>query len=193
MTTAATETATMFGWHFLPESRCLQHSRSKKAITEGSVTKVRRPLELCRHGLHASERAIDSLQFAPGPIVCRVELSGEILRGSDKACATERRVLWMADATRTLHEFAVWCARGALERQRATGHEPDPRSWAALDAKLAWLNGEITEQELAAARDAARNAARNAAWDAAWDAARDAQNTELERRLMALAPVAAQP
>ena len=77
-----------------------------------------------------------------------------------------------------LHEFACVCAERALSR---VGN-PDSRSIAAIAAKRAWMRGEITDAELAAARDAAwvaaRAAARDAAWDAtwaaAWDAARDA-------------------
>jgi len=79
--------------------------------------------------------------------------------------------------------------------------EPQPQ--AAIDAKRAWLRGDIGDVELAAARDAARAAARDAAraaarataraaarataWDAArgaaraaaWGAAWDAQTTRL--------------
>ena len=54
----------------------------------------------------------------------------------------------------------------------------DPRPQAAIDAKRAWVRGEINDGELAAACDAARAAswaaARAAACDAARDAARDA-------------------
>ena len=54
----------------------------------------------------------------------------------------------------------------------------DPRAQAAIDAKRAWVRGEITDSELFAASDAACaasaaawDAARAAAWDAAWGAA----------------------
>ena len=54
----------------------------------------------------------------------------------------------------------------------------DPHPQAAIDAKRAWVRGEITDYELAAAwgaaRGAARAAARAAAWATAWDAARTA-------------------
>ena len=81
-----------------------------------------------------------------------------------------------------LHEFACVCAERALSR---VGN-PDSRSIAAIAAKRAWMRGEITDAELAAARDAAwdaerdaeraaeRDAARAAARDAARAAARDA-------------------
>lgn len=98
-----------------------------------------------------------------------------------------------------LNEFACWSAEQALLQ---AGHEPDPRSWAAIETKRKWLKGEATDEELDAARDAARAAARAgagvaawaaaeaAAWAAAraaaWDATWAAQNTKLEEMLLAL-------
>ncbi len=69
-----------------------------------------------------------------------------------------------------LHEFACRCAEDVLKLVK----DPDPRSVAAIEAKRKWLKGEITDEELDAARDAAWAAARDAAWAAAWAAARDA-------------------
>ncbi len=66
-----------------------------------------------------------------------------------------------------LHEFACRCAEYAL----TFVENPDPRSVAAIEAKRAWLRGEITDDELAAVRDAAWDAARAAAWGAAGAAA----------------------
>ena len=65
-----------------------------------------------------------------------------------------------------LHEFACRCAERALSKIE----NPDPRSVAAIAAKRAWIKGEITDDDLYAARKAAWYAA----WDAAWEAARDA-------------------
>ena len=77
-----------------------------------------------------------------------------------------------------LHEFACRCAEYAF----TFVENPDPRSVAAIEAKRAWLRGEITGVELAAARDAAVDTTEVAAWDAAvaaawaaaWAAAEDA-------------------
>src|SRR5690606_27251561 len=91
--------------------------------------------------------------------------------------------------------FAADCAEAALLGERASGREPDERSWAAVDAARAFARGEIRS----AARDArdaawfaaaaagryARAAAKAAADAAAWatwdarDAARDAQYRRL--------------
>lgn len=73
-----------------------------------------------------------------------------------------------------LHEFACKFAEAALPVWEAK-FPGDRRPHEAIAAKRAWLRGEITDDELAAAREAAREAARNAArgaaWSAAWDAA----------------------
>ena len=92
------------------------------------------------------------MHYAPGPIVCRVEIGGEIEQDSDKIVGTERTVLWWADATNTLHTFACWCAERALKSVKVT----DERSWNAV--KLKWLKGEATDAELDAARSAAESA-----------------------------------
>jgi hypothetical protein len=165
------------GWHFVAEDRCLANGDGRP-VRAGETYSVDGEPVLCEHGLHASRRALDALRYAPGAIVCRVRLSGTIVEGEDKACATERTVLAMADATRTLHEFAIWCAEGALRKANVK----DGDCWEALAVKRRWLDGQASDEEL----DAARAAARDAAWDAARDAARDAQNEELERRLLAL-------
>ena len=105
---------------------------------------------------------------------------------------------------KTLHEFACVCAERVLSRVE----NPDPRSVAAIEAKRAWIKGEISDAELDAARVsawvAARAAARGAAWaatmdaasaaawaaawaaarDAAWDAERAWQVEELKKLLM---------
>ena len=71
-----------------------------------------------------------------------------------------------------LNEFACRCAERALSRVE----HPDSRSVAAIEAKRAWMKGEISDAELAVASAAAWDAARDAAdtADAAWDAARAA-------------------
>ena len=71
----------------------------------------------------------------------------------------------------TLQEFTCLCAG------RALGHieHPDPRSAAAIQAKRAWLRGEMPDGELAAAHAAALAAVRDsegigkiAAWSCVW-------------------------
>ena len=82
-----------------------------------------------------------------------------------KVCAEYRKVLWWADCTQVLHEFACDEAERALE----LAGNPDPRSLKAIETKRKWLKGEATDDELAAA----------------WAAA----NERLAERLSALGPM----
>ena len=136
---------------------------------------------LCRVGLHASKRALDALDNAPGPFVSRVRLEGWIVAGDDKACATRRvRLAGPVDVTRELRLCACDCAERVLpifERE----HPADDRPRKAVEVARRFANGEATQEELAAAwaatRAAAGAAARDAAWAAAWDTAWDALRT----------------
>jgi hypothetical protein len=201
-------------WHFIRDDSTIKTSSMKRPLKvhQGQILRHRGPLELCRKGLHASIKPLDALEYAPGTMICRVECSGDVIYGEDKLVCSRRKVLWAKDASRPLHEFAIWCASRALEKIG----DPDPRSLRAVEVKKLWLDGEATNEELddaghaarCAAWDSARDAAQKAAWHAAWraasEAAKDAawaaawwaarfaawetQNEELERRLLALHP-----
>jgi hypothetical protein len=168
------------GWHWLRDDGKLNYPPRRK-VEVGQTLRLPRGQapSLCERGFHASKRALDALQYAPGALVCRVTLGGTISEGSDKACASERTVLWMADATNVLHEFACWCAEGALKAAKVQ----DARCWKAIETKRRWITREATDEELAAARDAA--------WAAAWaaraaasDAARDAAWAEQKQKFI---------
>jgi hypothetical protein len=180
-------------WHFAPDNRKTRYSN--EPIIVGQTLKVKPPVELCERGLHASKRAIDALQYAPGAYVCLVRLSGEVTHGDDKSVASERTVIAAADATRLLFQFSIDCAARAMERC-GWGHED---SWNALAIRAAHMDGLADGAGLSAARSAAeavagaaaeavagaaaeaaarsaawsaaRSAARAAAWSAAWSAA----------------------
>ena len=95
-----------------------------------------------------------------------------------------------------LHEYACRCAEYALTFVR----EPDSRSIEAIEAKRKWLRGEISNDDLTAARaaadaawaaaDAADAAARAAACDAANAAARAAANAAARAAAWAAAAAA---
>ena len=180
-------------WHFLREDKRLGYGDGRLVEVGQTLTCDPNSIKLCHMGFHGSGKLMDALKYAPGPIVCRVELSGKIIKGDDKYVASERTVIKMADATNVLHEFACLCAEDALKLVK----NPDPQSVAAIEAKRKWLRGEITDKELYAAKAAAggaawlaaraavsgapRDAARAAEWaamkaarEAVWAAARDA-------------------
>lgn len=163
----------MNGWHFLGNDKRLGYGDGRKP-GKGQTLRVstnERRLKLCEWGLHASKKPLDALCYASGSFVARVCLSGEILHGSNKSCATERTPLTpYKDASHIVHEFACWCAERALRRAKST----DQRSWNAIKTKRAWLRGKATDDELFAAAAAAWDVARAAALAAVRDVARDA-------------------
>ena len=174
---------TILGWHFCAEDKRLGYDDGREII-EGETLRVEGEPALCQHGLHASERLIDALKYAPGPILCRVELSDGIIKGDDKAVARARKTLWMFDATNALRDFAATVAEQALVAERAAGREPDPRSWAAVQFMRDLLAGKIKEEDQEAARKAvwsATDSARSAAWTAARKAAWSATDSAAAR------------
>ena len=201
---------TVTGWYFSEESRLLRHGDARP-IEIGVTHEVDAPIQLCKRGLHASVRAIDALKYAPGPIVWRVELSGEIKTGDDKCVATHRKYIGGGvDARAVMRAFACRCAldvahlwdmpplvRAYLE----TGDESimdaawaaaSDAAWAAASyaasyaARAAARAAASYAARAAAASDAASYAASYAARATAGAAASDAQNAHFESMLMEL-------
>ena len=165
----------MLAWHFIGEDKRLGNGDGR-LVEVGQTLECEGEPALCSNGMHGSARLIDALKYASGPIVCRVEIEGDVIEGDDKLCGRRRTVLWMLDATRLLHEFACQSAEDAL----ALVEQPDERSVAGIAAKRAWLDGKITDKKLDSAWAAAWDASQNVAWVAsaaalaAWDASRSA-------------------
>jgi hypothetical protein len=93
-------------WHFVDKT--LRGDRSIPA--DGVTLKQKGPVVLCKSGLHASVHILDALRYAPGAMVCRVELSGVVVEDEDKIVASKRTILWRLDATDVLCVFARKCA-----------------------------------------------------------------------------------
>ena len=176
-------------WHFSDGKINYGDGRQiKKGETYRVMWPYRRYTEptLCKAGFHGSFRAIDALLYANGSIISLCEIHGRVKFGDDKICGDSRKVLYVADASKLLFEFACWVAEQALAARMAEGYKFEPQTFAAIQARRDFQIGKITQQELSAAWAAARSAARSAAWSAAWAAAQVAQNTELENRLLSL-------
>src|SRR5262245_56673756 len=78
-----------------------------RAVIIGETLEVKPPIVPCKHGLHASVHPMDALQYAPGPILYKVKLSGEIVaHDNDKHAASQRTALGRRDATQMLRSFA---------------------------------------------------------------------------------------
>jgi len=159
----------MKAWHFLRNDGKLRDGSQPPKVGETLIYDGK--LEMCKSGLHASIKPLDALRYAPGDIICRVNLGGVIIKADDKLLGSERTILWQYNAEPVLRHFARQCALDVIHLWQApdvviqylkTGDES--LRVAAWDAASDW----------AAARDAARAAAWDAAWAAAWDAARAA-------------------
>ena len=133
----------MLAWHFLKADRRLAYPPHTPVFAGQRLTVAPERLRLCTYGLHASVRALDALEYAPGPVVCRVALGGVIKRGNDKVCASERTVLAMADATETLRAFARSCALDVIDK---------------------WSAPPVVRKYLATGNESLREAAASAAW-----------------------------
>jgi len=149
-------------WHFVRNGRNL---RDGQPLVVGKTYHHKGFVKMCHSGLHASRRVLDALQYAPGCILCEVEVWGDVVEDSNKLVGRHRTVLSATDVTNVLHEFACQVTEQMLG---AAGVE-DERSWHAIDAKRAWIRGDIGDTELDAAGDAAWDAAWGAAGGAAWD------------------------
>ena len=164
-------------WHFLAEDCRLGYDDGRKVVV-GETLRVDETPILCKRGFHASQRAIDALRFARGPIVCLVTLGGTVLNEtkqsiSDKSVAQERTVLWMYNASNLLRHFACDVAEVALLAERKAGREPDARSFAVIEVMRRFMRGEASDSEWAIADTAADTAAANArisAWTATGNA-----------------------
>ncbi len=121
----------------------------------------------CESGLHASEHPFDALRYAPGNLLHRVVLRGEVIPNGnpiDKVCARERKIVATINAGKMCRAFARRVALDVIDK------------WDAPKIVLDYLKtGDEFLRE--AARGAAWAAASDAAWDAAWDAARDAASS----------------
>lgn len=140
------QTKPILAWHFCRADRRTRFSN--EPIVNGETLSVTGTLCLCSKGLHASIDVFDALHYAPGPVLCRVKLSGGILRETDKLCAHHRKVLWSKNVSRLLHEFACLCAEHALRKVGVR----DERPWKAIKMKRAWLKGEVTDEAFREAR-----------------------------------------
>ena len=142
----------MKAWHFVKPDKRLRFDPFTE-INVGETIKVDpEKLSICSYGLHASKRAIDALSFVDweDAWICRVTLGGKMLEEADKFCASERTVLWMAPADDILRVFACEAALFCLPLWDAEYPE-DKRPLQAIDAKLGWCDGIVTENDLASA------------------------------------------
>ena len=171
-------------WYFSNEECALRYN-DNRPIREGDVHSVEGEIVACKNGLHASTNILNALEYAPGPVLWRVGMSGDCDIGEDKVCYRHREYYKGVDVTDILRKFAKQCALDVIHL------------WNAPQVVVDYLNSDSEELRDAArgagrgagrgaAWDAARDAARGAAWGAAWDAARGAAWGAQEKRLLSM-------
>ena len=147
----------MLAWYFSGPNRTLRYSDRRK-IRVGDTHKVKPPIEMCRNGLHASEELINALNYAPSVnnlVLYRVRLSGEIIKGGDKAVASERTYLASVSVDKILREFARRQALINIEKIKPYCSQEN------YEVMLKWLTTGDEKYK-------------SAAWSAAWFAAKSA-------------------
>jgi hypothetical protein len=149
----------MLAWHFLPTDGRLQFGSRSEVRVGQTLRRDPAKLSLCNYGLHASVQPLNALNYAPGPVVCRVRLGGTIIEDDDKCVASRRTVVWMADAERELRLFACWCVRNTpLHDGRVVWDLlTDKRSKAAVEVAERYADGLATDDELQSTALAARS------------------------------------
>jgi len=171
-------------YYFAPGDRRLRYGDGRDIVLGEAHTVDCEPV-LCESGLHASRRALDSLVYAPGPVLYRVALGGTVVHGDDKSCATERTYVGGGvDVSDVLRDFArrcaldvvhLWDAPSVVVQYLETGDENLRAAAARVAAALAARTSARTAARVAteaawAAAEAAARVAAEAAW-AAWAAA----------------------
>ena len=145
----------MKAWHFVGETL-----RDGSPVPADGVTlRYDGDIALCCRGYHASKRAIDALTYAPGPVICRVELGGTIIHSGDKMVASERTILWRVEGSGLLRRFARKTAYGLIDL------------WDAPEVVVEYL--KTGNEEI---RSEAYSVARSVAYSTAWSAARSARS-----------------
>ena len=176
-------------YHFLKDDMCGRYG-NEPAWKEGEERSVKGKLVMCVHGYHASPSFYDALNYAKGNMACIVELSGEIIKDTDKYVATKRKLIKVVNAEKILRTWSCDCAERALKKAGVK----DGHGWNAIKVARLYNEGKATKDELdaawGAAWDVARHAARAAAWDAARATAWDARDAALAAALDAALDIA---
>ena len=130
-------------WYFSTANRRLRYWDDREIVLGGLHSVPGEPV-LCEYGLHASADALDALKYAPGPVVWRVKLGGQIVQCADKACAQTREyVAGGIDVSNVFRKFARDCA---------------------LDVAHLWNMPDVVRRYLKTGREDLRAEARDAAY-----------------------------
>ncbi|HLT96686.1 MAG TPA: hypothetical protein VK070_07840 [Acidimicrobiia bacterium] len=145
-------------------------------------------LQPCAYGYHLTRGPQVFGWLGPTLYVAEACPDHDLVAADDKLVTCRVRLVRRLDRwdETTARLFAADCAEAVLLGERASGREPDERSWAAVEAARAFTRGEISRVEAEAAATAA-----TAAWAAAVAAAGAATETTAAASVAAAAAGAA--
>lgn len=88
------------GWHFLPASMKLEYSDNREAKVGQtlSISPHTSP-RLCAAGMHAAPTPEKASNYKKGPVLCYVEVSGDLKEDHNKFCGRNRKVIWAKKLT----------------------------------------------------------------------------------------------
>lgn len=145
---------TIIAYHFLRADMASPHRPHTKWAVGQKRTLRGGDIIPCIRGYHGSPTSFDAVQYATGPILCKVWLSGNVQTHGDpvdKYVARTRKLLAAVDVSRELRMFAADCAERVLPIFE--GLRPaDKRPRAAIQAARDYANGLIDAEELGRAR-----------------------------------------
>lgn len=97
------------GWAWLRQDASLDNGAAEPGRPVEPGQKVRSGT-----GAEVVEHAYDGLASAPGPVLCCLQRSADIAELSGDGSSmpgVEWTILWYADASSVLRDFAVWCGQ----------------------------------------------------------------------------------
>lgn len=152
------------------QGRAYSPNKPDEKWTVGQARTLNGEIIPCRYGFHGSSTLWQALDYAPGPLACKVELSGTIVQEHDKLAASQKTLLAAVNVERELRLFAADCAERVLHIfELEYPHDDRPRK--AIAAARDYADGRIDYAAMAAANAAANAAALVLPWRSAWAAA----------------------
>ena len=121
----------------------------------GEARRIEGHIALCERGYHSSPTPAMALEYAPGSMLCLVDVSKPVQKDSDKQVSRKRTLLAAINVEHILYDLACRFAEDVLQIFEKEYPE-DSRPRVAIETKRRWLKGQASDEELDAARAAAR-------------------------------------
>lgn len=140
-------------WHFISPELKLRFT--SESFELGKIYHTAGQVSPGQNSLPASRLLLDALKYAVGPVVCLLQVSGEVQEDTDKVCGRERQILAWGNIERQLHRFALDLVEMVLP---GTGELT--RQWSPfLEIKQKWVEQCVSSDTLAQARAEAQSLA----------------------------------